>query len=141
MSQSCKRINALQVQSCRSSQRPLVNVLPVMGWSSAGPDERSWAHRSSRWGWLPPANSLPAWPPRPSLSSWKRARVSDCGASVDGVSWGGRGARVRSRLPRGHRHSGLPGATGSLLLPVDLPRDPLFRGVDHWGLCVSREEL
>ena len=41
----------------------------------------------------------------------------------------------------GSRTFSLPGAAGSLLLPVKLPRDPLFWGVDHWGLCVSREEL
>lgn len=96
---SCKRINALQVQSCRSSQLvPLVNVQPMMGWSRAGPDELELGSpRSSGWGG-PPANSLPAWPPRPSLSSWKRARVSDCGASVDGVSWGP-GARALPAAP------------------------------------------
>lgn len=58
---------------------------------------------------------------------------------MDGASWGAQGpltqreARVCPWLPRGHGHSGFPGSVGSLLLPVDLPRDLLFWGVDHWG--------
>lgn len=93
---------------------------------------------------LPPSLASEAEPQQLETCACLRL-LSVCGWRVLGDPGGPgspdtEGGPCATRLPRGHGHSGLPGAVGSLL-PVELPRDPLFWGVDHWGLCVSREEL